>query len=56
MEAWKQRKDGGECKVECVKCGRNNIIRGRKMEKRNILCPEYRTGKKKPWWNWEVVA
>jgi len=53
---WKWRKDEGECKVECVKCGRNDIIKGRKLEEGKILCPECRTGKKKPWWNWGVVA
>ena len=26
------------------------------MEEGKILCPECRTGKKKPWWNWGVVA
>jgi len=26
------------------------------LEKRKILCPEYRTGKKKPWWNWGEVV
>jgi len=51
LEAWKQKKDEGECKVECVKYRRNNTIRGRKLKKRKILCPECRTGKKKPWWN-----
>ena len=40
LKAWKQRKDGGGCKVECVKCERNDTIRGRKTEKRKILCPE----------------
>jgi len=48
LEAWKQRKDRGEYKVECIKCGRNDMIRGKKMEERKILCSEYRTGKKKP--------
>jgi len=51
LEAWKQRKDGRGCKVECVKCGRNDMNRERKMEERKILCSEYRTRKKKPWWN-----
>jgi len=49
LEAWKQKKDRGGCKVECVKCGRNDMIKGRKMEERKILCPECKTGKKKPW-------
>jgi len=56
LEAWKWRKDGGGYKVECVKCGRNNTIKKRKLEERKILCPECRIGKKKPWWNWGVVA
>jgi len=53
---WKQRKDGGGCKVECVKCRRNDIIKGRKLKEGKILCPECRTRKKKLWWNWGVVA
>jgi len=27
-----------------------------KKEKGKILCPECRTGKRKPWWNWGVVV
>ena len=37
-------------RVQCVKCGRKDAI-GRKVleqERRKILCPEYRTGRKKP--------
>ena len=49
MEAWKQRKDRGGYKVEYVKYERNDTIRERKMEERKILCPEYRTRKKKLW-------
>jgi len=25
-------------------------------EKRQILCPEYRTGKKMPWWDWGIAV
>jgi len=56
LEAWKWRKDGGGCKVKCVKCERNNTIKGRKLEEGKILCPKCRTGKKKPWWNWGVAV
>jgi len=49
LEAWKQRKDEGGCKVEYVKCERNNTIRRRKMGEKKILCSECRIGKKKPW-------
>jgi len=59
LEVWKQRKSRGESKMECAKCGREDTIIGRKMskeEKGKVLCPECRTGKRKPWWNWEVVA
>ena len=37
-------------RVQCVKCKRKDVI-GKKVigeERREILCPEYRTGKKKP--------
>ena len=37
-------------RVQCVKCKRKDTI-GKKVigeERREILCPEYRTGKKKP--------
>jgi len=47
LEAWKLRKDGEECKVEYVKCGRNDMIKGRKLEEGKILCPECMTGRKK---------
>ena len=26
------------------------------QERRGILCPEYRIGRKEEWWNWGVVA
>jgi len=51
LEAWKQRKNREGSKIECVKCGREDIIIGRsvsKDEKEKVLCPEYRTGEKKP--------
>jgi len=56
LEAWKWRKDRGGCKVEYVKYRRNDTIKGRRLEEKKILCPKYRTGKKKPWWNWGVAA
>jgi len=37
--------------MECAKYGREDTIIGRKMlkeEKRKILCPKCRTGKRKP--------
>ena len=46
LEAWKQRKDKGGCKVECVKCGRNNTIRGRKIEERKICTLNVEQGKR----------
>jgi len=55
LEVWKQRKDRGGYKVEYVKCGRNDMIRGRKLKEGKILCSKCRTGKKL-WWNWGVVA
>jgi len=44
--------------VQCIECGRKDAIGERvlEQERREILCPEYRTGKKKLWWNWRVVA
>jgi len=54
LEAWKQRKNRGGSKIECAKCGREDTIIERKIskeEKGKILCPECRTGKRKPWWD-----
>ena len=48
-----------ETKVRCTKYERKDIVVKKKIsekEKRNILCPEYRTGKKQPQQNWGVVA
>jgi len=56
LKAWKRRKDRGGYKVEYIKYGRNNTIKGRKLEERKILYPECRIGKKKLWWNWGVAA
>ena len=44
--------------MQCIECGRKDAIGERvlEQERREILCPEYRTGKKKLWWNWRVVA
>jgi len=45
-------------KIQCIKCRIKDTIRERvsEGEKREILCPECGTGKKKLWWNWGVVA
>ena len=45
-------------RVQYIKCRRKNAIRERvlEQERSKILCPEYRTGKKKPCWNWRVVV
>ena len=44
--------------MQCIKCGRKDTIGGKMLEqeRREILCSKCRTGKKKPWWNWEVAA
>ena len=45
-------------RVQYIECGRKDVIGGRvlEQEKRKILCPEYRIGKKKLWWNWKMVV
>ena len=45
-------------RIQCVECGRKDTIEGRvlEQEKREILYPECKIGKKKPWWNWGVAA
>ena len=44
--------------MQYVEYGRKDTIGGRvlEQEKREILYPEYRIGKKKPWQNWGVAA
>ena len=37
-------------RVQCIECKRRDAIEGK------ILCPEYRMGNKKPWWNWGVAV
>jgi len=37
-------------RVQCIECRRRDAIEGK------ILCPEYRMGNKKPWWNWGVAV
>jgi len=27
-----------------------------KEDRKRILCPEYRTRRKQPWWDWRVVV
>jgi len=53
QEAWNWRereaKRGEMTRVQCMECGRRDVI-GRRVseqERKKILCPEYRTGKKK---------
>jgi len=43
-------------RVQCVEYRRRDAIEEKvlEQERREILCPEYRTEKKKLWWNWEV--
>ena len=40
-------------RVQCIKCKRKDVIKEKVLgqEKKEILCLECRTGKKKPWWN-----
>jgi len=59
LGAWRWRDSKGGSKVKCVKCRRKDTVVGEKIskeEKKKILCPEYRTEKRKPWWNWGMVA
>ena len=49
---------GEMTRVQCIECRRRDAIEGRvsEQERRKILCLEYKTENKKPWWNWKVVA
>jgi len=43
---------GRGSRVKCAKCERKDTVVGEEIcekEKKEILCPECRTGKKKPW-------
>jgi len=45
--------------VKCTRCGKKDIIVEEKIskeERRNIWCPECRTRRKQPWWNWRVAV
>ena len=44
--------------MQYVECRRRDAMRKRvsEQERREILYPEYRTGKKKSWWDWRVAA
>ena len=45
-------------KVQCIEYERKNTIEKKvlEQEKNKILCSEYKTEKKKLWWNQEVVV
>ena len=57
---WREEeaKRGVMTRVQCIKYRRKDAIEGKvlKQERKEILCLECRTGKKKLWWNWRVVA
>jgi len=44
-------------RVKCIKCGRRDAIvrKVSEWERRRILCPECRVGRKREWWNWGEV-
>ena len=62
QEAWNWREEEARreemTRVECVKYGRRDVIMRKvsEQERRGILCPEYKIGRKREWWNWRVVA
>jgi len=41
-------------RVQCIECGRKDAIvrKVSEWERRGILYPECRIGRKKEWWNW----
>jgi len=45
-------------RVEYVKCGRRDAIvrKMSELERRRILYPEYKVGRKGEWWNWREAA
>ena len=50
---------GRGSRVKCAKCERKDTVVEEEIcekEKKEILCPKCRTGKSKPWQNWEVAA
>ena len=62
QKAWNWREEeakrGEITRVQYIKYRKKDIIEGKMLEqeKREILYPEYRTKKKKPWQNQEVVV
>jgi len=62
QEVWNWREEeakrGEMTRVECIKYGRRDAIvrKVSEQERRRILCPEYRVGRKKEWWDWEEVV
>ena len=45
-------------RVKYIKYRKRDIIMRKvpEQEKKEILCPEYRVGRKREWWNWEVAV
>jgi len=62
QKAWNWREGearrGEMTRVEYVKCRRRDVIIRKisEQERRGILCPECRIGRKGEWWNWGVVV
>jgi len=50
-------KERGAVKVKCTQCRQRDTVAGvSKEDREKILCPECRTERKQPWWNWRVAA
>ena len=62
QEVWNWRdgeaRRGKMTRVQYTECGKRDAMRERvsEQERREILCPECRTGKKKSWQDWRVAV
>ena len=61
LEAQRQRenlaKERRAVKVKYTQCGQRDMVaKVSKEDKKRILCPEYRMGRKQPWWDQRVVV
>ena len=62
QEAWNWREGKAKreeiTRVECIKYERRDAIvrKVSEWERRKILCPECRVGRKREWWNWREAV
>ena len=61
LKAWRQRenttREREAVNVKYSQYRRKDIVEGiSEKDKKKILCPEYSTRRKQPWWDWRVVV